>query len=163
MAAVDFDKSALGIIFKIIGWIFRKIFGIKSKPKSNDEITEKTTKEEKVAPTNDYSDIGSVEQDRNTLKVLDVNGKQLYSGNGGKEGRMIYSSKIIVIQNANCVDVFAIYKKSLKSIYSGNSLNSSNEIVVNATEFSFFTKDGNTNSKYTIAKGSCKRDYSRNY
>ena len=162
MAATEFNKSFLGIIFRIIGWIFRKIFGIKSKPKSTDETTEKQSKVEKQTPTNDYSDIGNVEQDGNTLKVFDTNGKQLYSGNGGKDGRMVYSSKIIVIQNDNSVDVFSIYKKSLKRIYSGNSLSSSNEIVVNAAEFSFFTKNGNTNSKYTITNGSCKRDYSRN-
>jgi hypothetical protein len=162
MAAVDFDKSALGIIFKIIGWIFRKIFGIKSKPKSPDEVNEKQTNVEKQAPTNDYSDIGNVEQNGNTLKVFDTNGKQLYSGNGGKDGRMIYSSKIIVIQNGNSVDVFAIYKKSLKRIYSGNSLGSG-ENVVNAVEFSFFAKDETRNSKYTISNGSCNRDYNRNY
>lgn len=160
MAATNFDKSALGIIFKIIGWIFRKIFGIKSKPESSDEIIENTTKVEKSTPTNDYSDIGSVEHDGNTLKVLDTNGKQIYSGNGGKEGKMIFSSKIIVIQDGNWVTVFAIFKKSLKQIYGGNSPKGT---IVNASEFSFFTKNGYENCKYTIINGSCKNDYCRNY
>lgn len=105
-------------------------------------------------------EIGMCEMTNGWLKVEDVNGRQIYSGNSASGELMAYSSNIIVTQRSGNTYVYTIIGGNLKNIYGGNSAKGT---VVNASGTSFFTKSGSDNCKYTIKDGSCYMEYCRNY
>jgi len=105
-------------------------------------------------------EIGTCSMSNGWLKVEDVNGRQIYSGNSASGELMAYSSKIIVTQRSGDTYVYTVIGGNLKMLYGGNSARGT---VVNASGTSFFTKSGSDNCKYTIKDGNCYNEYCRNY